>query len=150
VPRITKKQRVRQWAAERGWTIISETEWSQLRAALPHVSENTIREAGIPVAPPWRGVRQHTIEELEESLCELSAVCASRPDLRRYCRELVIEAKDRARWAGRSARTEESQQKLKAEMVEWMLVWLDDPSMFPMWAELRRERMRAERLIIEP
>jgi hypothetical protein len=27
---------------------------------------------------------------------------------------------------------------LKAEMFEWMLVWLDDPAMFPTWAQLRR------------
>jgi hypothetical protein len=25
-------------------------------------------------------------------------------------------------------------------MVDWMLVWLDDPAMFPQWAELRRQR----------
>jgi hypothetical protein len=30
---------------------------------------------------------------------------------------------------------------MKAEMVEWMLVWLDDPAIFPAWIQLRRQRM---------
>jgi len=30
---------------------------------------------------------------------------------------------------------------LKEEMVDWMLVWLDDPAMFPAWAEIRRGRV---------
>lgn len=32
---------------------------------------------------------------------------------------------------------------MKAEMVEWMLVWLDDPAMFPAWASVRRLRIGA-------
>jgi hypothetical protein len=77
---------------------------------------------------------QHTLDELELSLRELSDVYAVRPDLRRYCRARVIAAKDRARWALRSA----ERRRLKTEMVDWMLVWLDDPAMFPAWAGIRR------------
>ena len=58
-------------------------------------------------------------------------VYEARPDLRRYCRDQVIAAKDRARWAARSPEVEESKRRMKAEMVEWMLVWLDDPASFP-------------------
>jgi hypothetical protein len=46
----------------------------------------------------------------------------------------VIAAKSRARFLSRKY-------PLKAEMVEWMLVWLGDPAMFPAWAQLRRERI---------
>lgn len=131
---MTKKQRVLNFAAARGWTSIGEAEWNELKAALPDVSETTIRRAGIPIAQPWRGVVQHTLDELELSLRELSDVYAVRPDLRRYCRAQVIAAKDRARWALRSA----ERRRLKTEMVDWMLVWLDDPAMFPAWAGIRR------------
>ena len=131
---MTKKQRVLDFAAARGWTSIGEAEWNELKAALPDVSETTIRRAGIPIAQPWRGVVQHTLDELELSLRELSDVYAVRPDLRRYCRAQVIAAKDRARWALRSA----ERRRLKTEMVDWMLVWLDDPAMFPAWAGIRR------------
>jgi hypothetical protein len=120
--------------AARGWSLIGETEWLELRAALPDISESTIRGAGIPIAQPWCGVRQHTIDELEASLCELSEVYAKHPHLRRTCREQVIAAKARARFLSRK-------HALKNEMVEWMLVWLGDPAMFPAWAALRRERI---------
>lgn len=133
---MTKKQRVLDFAAARGWTSIGEAEWTELKAALPDISESTIRNAGLPLGQPWSGVAQHTLDELESSLRALSEVYGRRSDLRRYCRDQVIAAKDRARWASRR----EDKRRLKTEMVDWMLVWLDDPAMFPQWAELRRQR----------
>jgi len=138
----TKKQRVREFAASRGWTGIGEPEWRELRAALPDVSEATIRASGLAISAPWSGVKQHTLEELETSLDEFAAVYAARPDLRPYCREQVIAAKDHARFASRSPRVEETKRALKAEMVDWMMVWLGDPSMFRTWAQIRRDKMR--------
>jgi len=81
------------------------------------------------------------MDELENSLRELSQVYETRADLRRYCRDQVIAAKDRARWAAKSPKAERRKRRLKAEMVEWMLVWLDDPAIFPVWAELRKKNM---------
>lgn len=125
---ITKRQRVLDFAASRGWTRIGESEWGELRAALPDVSVGVIQSAGLAIDVPWCGVRQHTFEELEGSLRAFSAVYAARADLRLVCRAQVIAAKDRAKWLARS-------KPYKAEMVEWMLVWLGDPSVFPVWAE---------------
>ena len=129
-----KKQRVLDFAAARGWSSIGEAEWLELKAALPDISDTTIRSAGIPIAQPWCGVRQHTLDELEMSLRELSEVYEKHPHLRRTCREQVIAAKTRARFLSRK-------NALKHEMVEWMLIWLGDPAMFPAWAALRRERI---------
>jgi hypothetical protein len=129
-----KKQRVLDFVAARGWSLIGEAEWLELRAALPDISESTVRGAGVSIAQPWCGVRQHTLDELETSLCELSEVYAKHPHLRPTCREQVIAAKARARFLSRK-------NELKKEMVEWMLVWLGDPAMFPAWATLRRERI---------
>lgn len=129
-----KKQRVLDFVAARGWNLIGEAEWVELKAALPDVSEATIRGAGIPIAQPWCGVSQHTMDELETSLRELSEVYATYPHLRRTCREQVIAAKAKARFLSRK-------NALKQEMVEWMLVWLGDPAMFPAWAALRRGRV---------
>jgi hypothetical protein len=53
----------------------------------------------------------------------------------------VIAAKDRARWASRNPRADETARRRKADMREWMLVWLDDPAMFETWARLRRDAM---------
>jgi hypothetical protein len=138
IKRLTKKQRVVDFAAARGWTRIGEQEWQELRLALPDVSETTLREAGLQIDPPWRGVRQHSLDELEASLDELTVVYEGRLELRDYCRAQVIAAKDHARWASRSSRVEAERRVLKAEMVEWMLVWLSDPALFPVWVRLRR------------
>src|SRR5581483_8480197 len=80
---------------------------------------------------------------LETSLIALAEVYAARPDLRRFTRSQVIAAKDRARWASRNLRVEEAVRRRKAEMLEWMLVWLDDPAMFETWVRLRRQAMES-------
>lgn len=125
-------------AAERGWSSIGENEWKEITLALPGMSAGTVEDAGLPVAQPWRGVKQRNFDELEHSLHELTEAYAARPDLRQFIRLQVIEAKDHARWASRSQRVEEEKRQAKAEMVAWMLVWLDDPAMFVAWAERRR------------
>ncbi len=138
-----KRQRVLDFVAARGWETIGEAEWLELKAALPDVSESTIRRSGIGIAQPWRGVRQHTMDELESSLRELTEVYASQAHLRRYCRDQVIAAKAHARFVMRSERVDETKRRLKAEMVDWMLVWLSDPAMFPAWAGMRGEQVRS-------
>jgi hypothetical protein len=123
--------------AERGWKRIGEGEWNEIRSALPDISESTLRDAGIPILQPWRGIGQHTLDELEQSLREFSEIYAMRVDLRRYCRDQVIAAKDRAKWSSRSEKADEEKRRLKSEMADWMLVWLDDPAMFPTWVSAR-------------
>lgn len=144
MPRLTKKQRVLDFAAARGWQRLGEAEWLELRAALPDVSETTLREAGLAIDPPWCGIRQHTLDELEQSLDAFTAVYAARPDLHHYCREQVIAAKDHARFASRNQRLDDAHRALKAEMVDWMLVWLGDPALFPAWVHLRRSKIPSE------
>jgi len=132
--RIAKKQRVLNFAATHGWTRIGESEWNQLRHALPDISTSVIQQAGLPIDAPWCGVRQHTFDELEESLREFSAVYDARADLRRLCRERVIAAKDRAKWLSLRKTVDEETRVRKATMAEWMLVWLSDPALYPAWA----------------
>ncbi|HVV47724.1 MAG TPA: hypothetical protein VHC72_21075 [Bryobacteraceae bacterium] len=123
------------YAAARGWEKIGEAEWNELRRELQDVSEVTIQQCGLPVEAPWSGLRQHCLEELEESLRAFSRIYAERPDLRRLCRDQVITTKDRARWISRRPAGDEALRARKAEMVEWMLVWLGDPAVFPVWAD---------------
>jgi hypothetical protein len=130
--RITRRQRVLNFATERGWARIGESEWEELRRDLPDVSESAIRTAGLPVDAPWCGIHQHTFEDLQDSLTEFSVVYEARPDLRLLIRELVIAAKDRAKWLSIRSTDEETRLR-KATMAEWMLVWLGDPAIFPAW-----------------
>ncbi len=94
-------------------------------------------------------VHQHSFADLETSLRFLSRVYASRPELHRECRDVVIKAKDRARFASRNTRATEIKRRIKAEMVEWMLVWLGDPSLFEAWVTLRRQHMDPDLLAFE-
>jgi hypothetical protein len=126
--------------AARGWTRIGEAEWNALLAGMPQLTTRDLRDVGIPVEAPWCGVLQGTFAELEISLCALASVYAERNDLRRFCRTQVIRAKDGARWASRNGRVGEERRSEKAEMVEWMLVWLGDPALFRPWVEVYKTK----------
>lgn len=131
--RITKRQRVDAFLQA------NSPDWEQLRTAFPEVSESSLREwlhdAGIRVPQPLRGVWTKTLDELEESLIDMAEAYRTEPKI---CRALVITAKDRTRFASRNPKVDEAKRAEKEEMVQWMLVWLDDPAMFPTWVRLRR------------
>jgi hypothetical protein len=138
VPRLSKKQRIAQFAADRGLERIGGVEWEAISAEFPGIAASTLEDAGLILEQPWRGVKQHTFDELAETLTELAGIYSARPELSRFARGQVIQAKDRAKWASRSRSVDAEKRKNKAEMAEWMLVWLDDPAMFVSWVERRR------------
>ncbi len=91
---------------------------------------------------PAPQIRSKTLEELEASLRDFARMYAEEPVHRRLLRDVVIKAKDRARFASRNPKVAPEKKALKEEMVGWMLVWLDDPAMFGDWVALRvRERL---------
>jgi hypothetical protein len=59
----------------------------------------------------------------------------------RYCRRQAIGAKDRARFLAANPRTGERKKALKIEMAQWMLVWLENPDVFPAWVEARKRAL---------
>src|SRR6188474_3253440 len=104
---------------------------------LAPVSESYLRDllraTRLPFDQPWAGIRQHTFEELEESLRSMlevyrEATAAENRDRARYCRRQVIAAKDRAKFLAKV-------KPEKEEMAEWMLVWLENPEVFPAWVD---------------
>lgn len=145
------KQRLRQYLAEQQPPAITEAVWLELRERLAPVSESYLRDllraTGLPFAQPYAGIRQHTFEDLEQSLREMQqvyaeAVAAGNRGRVRYCRRQVIAAKDRARFLARHPRTAPEKRQQKEEMTHWMLVWLDSPEVFPAWAEARKRVAR--------
>jgi hypothetical protein len=141
------KQRLREYLAGERVQAISEAVWLDLLTKLAPVSESYLRqllhETELPFEQPHAGIRQHTFEELEQSLGEMlrvyaDAKAAGNRERARYCRRQVIGAKDRARFLAGSSRTPAEKQAWKAEMVEWMLVWLENPEVFPAWVEARK------------
>ena len=142
------KQQVREYlAAERPAAITGQV-WEDLLMRLAPVSESylrdLLRETGLPFEQPWAGIRQHTFEELEQSLREMlgayeAAKHSGDRDRARYCRRQVIAAKDRAGFLAQSPKTTVEKKALKEEMAAWMLVWLETPEVFPAWVEARKK-----------
>ncbi|SPE22553.1 conserved hypothetical protein [Candidatus Sulfopaludibacter sp. SbA3] len=98
---------------------------------------------GLPIDQPYAGIRQHTFEELEQTLREMlqvytEATASGNRERARYCRRQVIGAKDRAKFLAQSPRTSSEKQADKREMAQWMLVWLENPEVFPAWVDARK------------
>jgi len=147
-PNPSVKQRLRAWLAGEQPAAITEEVWSALLQRLSPVSESYLRDllraTGLPFAQPHCGILQHTFEELERSLREMlevyaKAVAAGNRQRARYCRKQVIAARDRARFQERSPRTAPEKAAEKGEMAGWMLVWLENPEVFPAWVEARKK-----------
>ncbi|MBK5293821.1 MAG: hypothetical protein JJE04_19360 [Acidobacteriia bacterium] len=96
-----------------------------------------LRESGVELDPLVEGVRQDDLDSLERTLLALGDVYGKAESsgdagLMRLCRKAVIESKDHARLSLRRGAAG------KAEMIQWMLVWLENPPVFPLWVRLRR------------
>jgi len=55
------------------------------------------------------------------------------------CRRAVLTGKDHARLAARRPGLSQDAKTLKEEMAGWMLLWLENPALFPGWLALRRK-----------
>jgi hypothetical protein len=146
------KQQLREYLAARQPAAITEEVWTELLGHLAPVSESYLREllraTGLPFAQPFAGIRQHTLEELELSLCEMlrvysEAAASGNRERARYCRRQVIGARERSKFLARNPHTPPEKKAVKEEMAQWMLVWLENPEVFPAWAGARKKAGRA-------
>jgi hypothetical protein len=147
MPSKSRKQALREFLAAGRITAIGEAEWQAALRTLAPVSESylrdLLRETGLPFAQPYAGIRQKSFAELEHDLREMLEVytAAARAGDRqraRYCRRQAIAAKDRARFVARNPKTAPEKKAQKDEMTQWMLVWLENPEVFPAWVEIRK------------
>ena len=146
----SKKTRLGEYLRERNLTAVTEREWREVQQMLAPISESYLRRllADTPVAveQPFGGVRQRTFEELERSLLEMEEVYARARETgdrsrATQCRNVVIQAKEHARLAARSPTTSAEKKSQKEEMIQWMLVWLENPGVFPAWVKLRKQKL---------
>jgi len=149
------KQELREYLETERPDTITAAVWRELLERFAPVSDSylrdLLRQTGLPFEQPYAGVRQHTFEELEQSLRDLLAVysqaaSAGDRDSARYCRRQIIAAKDRAKFLAANPKTAPDKQAEKTEMAQWMLVWLENPEVFPAWVDARKKAMgNAER-----
>jgi hypothetical protein len=146
------RQGLREYLAAENPPAVTEPVWGELLQRLAPVSESYLREliraTGLPFEQPFAGIHQHTFEALEQSLRDMlavytEAIAAGKRDRARYCRRQVIGAKDRAKFLAHNPRTSPDKQAIKEEMVQWMLVWLENPEVFPAWVEVRKRALGA-------
>ena len=143
----SRKQALREFLAAGRIMAIGEAEWQAALLTLAPISESYLRDllraTGLPFAQPFAGIRQNSFADLDRDLRGILAVYAEAmragDRLRaRYCRRQVIAAKDRARFVGRHPKTSPDKKAQKEEMAQWMLVWLENPEVFPAWVEIRK------------
>ena len=89
--------------------------------------------------PLVESVRQDSLDEAERTLRALSALY---PEAPRETRRLVIQAKDYARQA-LAGDADPTRTALRHELIEWMIVWVNDPAVFPVWVQLRRQAIES-------
>lgn len=145
IPRPSgKRAELLEWLAVARPARIGEPEWDALRRDLAPISRGylrkLLRDSGIPLAPMVEGVQQDDFDTLERSLnALLDEYQRGDSERRTEIRRLVIEAKDHARWAAKQPQKKDR----KEEMLLWMLTWLENPPLFPEWAQLRRRALDA-------
>jgi uncharacterized protein YbjQ (UPF0145 family) len=99
-----------------------------------------LRETGLELAPMVEGVRQNTFADLERTLRALGQEYEQTGDRarRQAIRALVVEAKDHARLAIRNPKVAPEIRTEREEMIQWMLVWLENPPVFNVWIDTRK------------
>jgi hypothetical protein len=131
--------------------VIDEALRDEVRAVLG-VSESylrrLLRESGYAMTPLVEGVRQDSLAEVDRTLLALLGeyeLAQAVVDLERMkqCRAAVIQAKDHARMALRKLSGGAAAER--DEMIQRMLVWLENPSVFPTWIRLRERAITESR-----
>jgi hypothetical protein len=138
---------IRGYVEERGIRCLTEADFEALLVRFAPVSDRALRkllrETGMPLATVVEGVRQDDFDQLERTLVafttEYLAVAGNR-DRARHIRRIVITAKEHARFAAVRAK-DEAHRRMKLEMAEWILLWLENPAIFPQWVRLRRGQL---------
>jgi hypothetical protein len=146
----SKKQRILAWLTDRNWDRVTEVRAGEIARTFPDCSDDTRRAAlldsGVPLAPLIQGVVQDSYQHLEETLgallAEYVAARESGDALRRQrIRSIVIQAKDHTELAAHNPKTHDLKRAVKLEMALWLRTWLENPPVFPEWAELRRRHI---------
>jgi hypothetical protein len=147
MPDKSRKQALLEFLAAEPITAIGEAQWQAALRTLAPISESylrdLLRETGLAFAQPYAGIRQKSFADLEQDLGQMlatytAAMRAGDRQRARYCRRQVIAAKDRARFVARNPKTSPEKKARKDEMAQWMLVWLENPEVFPAWVEIRK------------
>ncbi|MBM3765241.1 MAG: hypothetical protein FJW32_07590 [Acidobacteria bacterium] len=143
--RESRKSKLDAWLRERAPACVEADHFQELLRLLSPIKESDLRkllrQSGEPLVPFVEGVDQCDYPSVRRTLL---ALCAEyeRGDVaaKRSIRNIVITAKDHAKLAQRNPKYAEE----KAEMVSWMLTWLENPGVFPAWVAMRARLLKLD------
>lgn len=145
----SKQARLESWLRERAPRQVEVTDFEELLRLLAPISESGLRRllraSTAKLHPLAAGVDQDTFATLRDSLLALAA-CYEEGDAgtRRLTRRIVITAKDHAKLAARNQRVAAEKRAVKEEMAAWMLTWLENPGIFPLWVNMREQSLELD------
>jgi hypothetical protein len=142
----SRQAKLAAWLAERAPGEVGLAEFPALLRLLTPVTESDLRRllrsSGATIHPLVAGVDQASFPALHRSLLALSTCYEEgTPEVRKVARQIVITAKDHAKLAARSHHVSPGKRTEKEEMGTWMLTWLENPVVCPLWAELRAKTL---------
>ena len=140
---MRKRKQLEAWLASADAGHVDSALRDRLARELAPISPGYLRRlliaSGIPMDPLVEGVRQDSLDHAQRTLVALSACYARTP---REARALVIQAKDHARLALVRDSDPETRAR-RQELIDWMIVWVNDPALFPTWVRLRRQAIES-------
>ena len=140
----SKQATIEAWLRERAPAQVELLDFDELLRLLAPITESSLRHrlrsTGVKLHPLVAGVDQDTLTALRDSLLALAGWYEKgTAETRRLTLQIVITAKDHAKLAARNRRVAPEKRALKTEMIVWMLTWLENPSIFPLWAQMREK-----------
>jgi len=72
-----------------------------------------------------------------DNLCRIYRAASDKKGVD-YCRQIAALGRRRAEWISRNRRVGRSKRMQKAEIARWFALWLENPSLFDDWLELRK------------
>ena len=142
----SRQEKLAAWLGQRPPGEVGLADFGELLRLLTPVTESDLRRllrtSGAALHPLAAGVDQASFTTLRRSLLALSGCYeAGTPEVRKVARQIVITAKDHAKLAARSQHASPEKRAEKDEMGTWMLTWLENPVVFPLWAGLRAKAL---------
>jgi hypothetical protein len=143
--RQERLERVQAIVKQQGWPVVDLVAFRDLCERFPEVSAQTLRrdlrETTFAVHPLVEGVRLCSLATMQRTMLALHDCY---PDHPREVRRLMLDARRKAEHVTGNPKVHPTTREQMAEKLLWLRVWLENPALFPAWAQLRRRSLASQ------